>query len=155
MSIARIADFRIGRRKMLVATGSATALAMLGVRPALALSAGAPVAAQAGERFDAQQFDIRYVVTDRRLPQSLAFGQEHAANGGIRLEVTDGLTKLWQESLAPLWRERGGAVAGFTTREVWHCLAEQARSQSHRTVVLLQHDVATDQPYPLVSWIIA
>lgn len=140
---------------MLVATGNLAALAMLGARPALALSADAPVAAQASEQFGTRRVDVRYVVTDRRLPQSLAFGQTHAANGSMRLEVTDGLTKLWQESLAPLWRERGGAVVGLTTREVWHCLAEQARSESHRTVVLQQHDVAADQPYPLVSWTIA
>lgn len=150
MSITKISDFRIGRRKLLTAAGSASALAMLGALPTLF----APAREQARKPLNTSQFDIRYVVTDRRLPQSLDFAHEHAANGVARLEVTDGLTKLWQESLAPLWRERGGAVAGLTTREVWHCLAEQARSQSHRTVVLQQHDVAADQPYPLVSWII-
>lgn len=155
MSITRIGDLRIGRRRMLVATGSSTALAVLGVRPALALPARMPVAVQPSEPFNVPQFNIRYVVTDRRLPQSLAFGEAYAASGGTRLEVTEGLTRLWQESLAPLWRERGGAVAGFTTREVWHCLAEQARSQSHRTIMLQQHDAAADQLYPLVSWIIA
>lgn len=150
MPIANISDFRVGRRKLLTAVGSASALAMLGVLPALF----APAREQVRKSLSASQFDIRYVVTDRRLPTSLAFAHEHAASSVARLEVTDGLTKLWQESLAPLWRERSGAVAGLTTREVWHCLAEQARSQSRRTVVLHQHDVTADQPYPLVSWII-
>lgn len=150
MSITKISNFRIARRTLLTAAGSTSALAMLGALPTLF----APPREQAHEPLNNSRFDVRYVVTDRRLPQSLAFALKHVANGGTRLEVTDGLTRLWQESLAPLWRERGGAVAGLTTREVWHCLAEQARSQSHRTVVLQQHDVAADQPYPLVSWII-
>ena len=34
-------------------------------------------------------------------------------------------------------------------------LAEQARSQAHRTVVLRQHDGETGHRYPLVSWLIA
>lgn len=156
MSIVKIQNFSIGRREMLLATGSSAALLILGAHPGLAVESGAPVPAMASEqRFNGQQFNIRYVVTDRRLPESVTFGQAHASNGAVRLEVTDSLTKLWQEALLPLWRERGGAVAGLTTREVWHCLAEQARSQSHRTVMLQQLDTATNQPYPLVSWVIA
>lgn len=155
MSIVKIQDFSIGRRKMLVVTGSGAALLMLGARPGLAMLPGTPVPAQPSDPVEVKLFDIRYVVTDRRLPESLTFGQTHASSGALRLEVTDSLTKLWQESLVPLWRERGGAVAGLTTREVWHCLAEQARSQSHRTVVLQQLNIATNQPYPLVSWVIA
>lgn len=155
MSFVRIQDFNIGRRKMLVTSGSAVALLMLGARPGLAVSPGAPVPAQPSEQLNIQQFKLRYVVTDRRLPESLTFGLAHTSNGAVRLEVTDSLTKLWQEALVPLWRERGGAVAGLTTREAWHCLAEQARSQSHRTVVLQQLDIASNQPYPLVSWVIA
>lgn len=154
MSIVKIQDFSIGRRKVLVTTGSAAALLMLGTRPGLAVLGGAPMPAQASEQFNVKQFNIRYVVTDRRLPESLIFGLAHVSKGAVRLEVTDSLTKLWQEALVPLWRERGGAVAGLTTREVCNCLAEQARSQSHRTV-MEQLDLATDQPYPLVSWIIA
>lgn len=151
MSIANISNFRIGRRKLLVSTGSAATLAMLGVLPALAMPAGEIVR----KPFDLRQFEVRFVVTDRRLPESLAFAIEHAKKGSARLEVTDGLTRLWQQSLVPLWREQGGAVVGLTTREVWHCLAEQARSQSRRTVLLHQYDVSASQPNPLVSWIIA
>jgi hypothetical protein len=151
MSILNICKFGIGRRKLLVSTASAATLAMLGVLPALAK----PSREIARTPFDPSQFDVRFVVTDRRLPQSLAFAIEHAEKGSARLEVTNGLTRLWQESLMPLWREQGGAVAGLTTREVWHCLAEQARSQSRRTVVLHQYDVPASQPNPLVSWIIA
>lgn len=155
MSNARIADFSIGRRKMLFATSGATVLAMLRMPLALASSADVPMSGKASEQLYDQQFNLSYVVTDRRLPESVTFGQTHTSSGAVQLEVTDGLTKLWQEALVPLWRERGGAVAGLTTREVWHCLAEQARSQSHRTVMLQQHEIATNQPYPLVSWIIA
>lgn len=155
MSIVRNQNFSIGRRKMLFATGSGAALLMLGAPPGLAMLPGAPAPAKPSEPFDVQQFNIRYVVTDLRLPESVTFGQAHASKGALRLEVTNSLTKLWQEALVPLWRERGGAVAGLTTREVWHCLAEQARSQSHRTVMLQQLDIATNQPYPLVSWVIA
>lgn len=151
MSIANISNFRIGRRKLLVSNASAATLAMLGAIPALAM----PARDIARKPFDPSQFQIRFLVTDRRLSQSLTFAIEHAEKGSARLEVTRGLTRLWQESLVPLWREQGGAVAGLTTREVWHCLAEQARSQSRRTVVLHQYDVAADQPNPLVSWIIA
>lgn len=155
MSIMRIQDFSSGRRRVLVATGSAAALVMLGVPPGFALVAGASVPAQANEQFDVKEFNIRYVVTDRRYQESLAFGQLCRSAGGMPLEVTDGLTKLWREVLKPLWSEHGGAVAGLTTREVWHCLAEQARSQSHRTVKLRRNDVAANQFDPLVSWIIA
>ena len=151
MSIPNISNLRIGRRKLLVSTASAAMLAMLSAVPALAK----PSREIARKPFDPSQFDVRFVVTDRRLPQSLVFAIEHAEKGSARLEVTNGLTRLWQESLVPLWREQGGAVAGLTTCEVWHCLAEQARSQSRRTVVLHQHDVSPSQPNPLVSWIIA
>jgi hypothetical protein len=151
MSIPNISNLRFGRRKLLVSTASAATLAMLGALPMLAK----PSREIARKPFDASQFDVRFVVTDRRLSQSLAFAIEHAKTGSARLEVTNGLTRLWQESLVPLWREQGGAVAGLTTREVWHCLAEQARSQSRRTVVLSQYDVSASQPNPLVSWIIA
>lgn len=151
MSIPNISNLRFGRRQFLVSTASAATLAMLGALPVLAKPSREIIL----EPFDSNQFDVRFVVTDRRLPQSLAFAIEHAKKDSARLEVTNGLTRLWQESLVPFWREQDGAVAGLTTREVWHCLAEQARSQSRRTVVLHQHDVSASQPNPLVSWIIA
>ena len=128
------------RRAFLFLAGSTAVLAWPEMASALAAS-----------RYE----DIRYVITDSRHAQSLEFGRRLSSTGSTRLEITDGVTKLWQESLAPLWRGRGGAVAGLTTREAWHCLAEQARSQAHRTVVLRQHDGETGHRYPLVSWLIA
>lgn len=79
----------------------------------------------------------RYVITDLRHPQSLAFGQALARQGSVRLEVTDGLTALWRDALQPLWRSSAdAAVMGLTSREVWACLGEQARGQGRRMVLL-------------------
>lgn len=113
----------------------------------LALGGGAALVSMGGfvssaARAASRQLDIRYVVTDRRYPESLQFGQVLATKGSIPLEVTGGLTKLWQEALAPLWREPGArrcAVAGLTSREVWVCLAEQARSRGRQTVFAGRH----------------
>lgn len=152
MTIAKISNFQIGRRQLLTAAGSAMALGMLGGLPALVSQAKlSPTTAS----LKSDPFNIRFVVTDRRLPQSMVFAQQYTETGSTPLEITEGLTQMWQQSLEPLWRERNGAVAGLTTREVWECLAEQARSQSHRTVVLQQHDVTKNKLNPLVSWIIA
>lgn len=85
---------------------------------------------------------IRYVVTDRRHPQSLEFGEVLARRGARPLEVTEGLTRLWQEALLPLWREEGGQVAGITRPETWACIAEQARSSGRRSILVGHHDLA-------------
>lgn len=76
----------------------------------------------------------RYVVTDRRLPESLRFAEGVVAQGGAALDVVDGLTRLWSEFLLPMWSAREpGTVAGLTTHDVWDCLAEQARSHSRHS----------------------
>lgn len=118
-------DVKIDRRSFLALGASAAVLALVGL---------APIPARAANRLD-----LRYVITDRRYPESLEFGQVLSANGSVRLEVTDGLTKMWQEALVPLWREPGGAIVGLTSREVWICLTEQARSQARRSVFTGRH----------------
>lgn len=86
MPIPNISNLGFGRRQFLVSTASAATLAMLGALPVLAKPSGEI----AREPFDPSQFDVRFVVTDRRLPQSLAFAIEHAKKGSARLEVTNG-----------------------------------------------------------------
>lgn len=83
--------------------------------------------------------DIRYVLADRRHPESLRFAAMLTRHGAIALEVTDGMTSLWREALVPLWREEGGAVAGLTRRETWVCVAEQARSHGRKSVLAGRH----------------
>jgi hypothetical protein len=145
-----IEDFRISRRALLIATASAAALAAVTRPSPFVASAAVPTPAQ-----ELSSFDVRYIVTDRRYPQSRAHAEALAWEGGKTLEVTDGLTRLWQESLEPLWQQGAGAVAGLTTRAVWQSLAEQARSHALRTRALTT--LADDDGHPdnLVSWIIA
>ena len=146
-----IEDIRISRRALLLATGSIAALAAV-AHPSL--FAAAPVA-PAAPATAPSPFDIRYIVTDRRYPQSLAHAEMLAAQCGRTLDVSAGLTRLWQENLLPLWRQGEGAVAGLTTRAVWQCLAEQARSHALLTRELTPLDNNHGHPDNLVSWIIA
>lgn len=83
--------------------------------------------------------DIRYVLTDGRYPESLAFAAAFRRRGIDRLEITDGLTGVWRNALVPLWRENGGAIAGLTRQETWMCVAEQARSTGRRSVLWVRH----------------
>jgi len=142
----------IRRRLLLATTGAAGMLFLCG---------GAAAAVQLGPRQGPSQPGgtqlpkIRYVVTDSRHPASLERGRFFLAQGAERLEVADGLTRLWKEALAPLWRgQDSGAVAGLTTVEVWHCLSEQARGEWHASHLLQRHRLGADQPTPLVSWFI-
>lgn len=143
-------DQQVSRRGLIVATGRlAMAAAVIAIAPRAYASGAAP---QFTQRSDAHDLgDVRYVVTDRRHPQSVAFARSIGVSVEQSLEVTDGLTRLWQESLVPLWERPEGTVLGVTTRDVWHCLAEQARSQ-RRQARLLPSGADTSQP--LVAWII-
>ena len=121
--------FQLQRRTLLTLGGSAVALSILGLAPGRA-GATSPV---------------RFVVTDSRHPQSVAFARQWAASS--HLQVTDGLTRLWRDALLPHWQgDSHGTVAGLTTREVWACLAEQARSHGLRSTASPTHS--------LVSWVI-
>lgn len=82
---------------------------------------------------------IGYVVTDQRSVQSLAFGAALVDQGAERLELTDGLTRLWRDNLVPLWKGKSGAVAGLTLTQTWAGLAEQARSAGRRSVLVGHH----------------
>lgn len=117
---------RINRRSLLVGAGASAGFMFLGTGPA---------AASRSERFS-----IRYVVIDRRHAASLEFGRVLADYGSVQLDVTDGLTRMWQETLAPHWREPGGKIAGITSPPVWCCIAEQARSQARKTVFKGRHE---------------
>lgn len=110
------------------------------------LAASAPpglgsIAFAAGGR---EREDIRYVLTDKRHPESLAFAAAFHRRGVARLEVTDGLTDLWRTALVPLWSGQGGAVVGLTRRETWSCVAEQARSCRRRSVLSARHALSAD-----------
>jgi hypothetical protein len=139
---AFVAVQRMDRRSFLALGGAAATLSLGGLASAQ-LRATAPAA-------------FRYVVTDRRINESLAFGETMCKQGSIRLEVTEGLTRLWQESLLPLWRVEGGAVTGLTAPGVWICLAEQARSHMRKSRLIGRRtvDAASSAPLSLVSWII-
>lgn len=141
-------ELKISRRTLLGAAGGIAALAAIGV---VSQTTGkTPVIVRALE-----SSGIRYIVTDKGHAQSLAFARPYVAQGSQALEVTDGLTRIWQQSLEPLWRQRGGAVAGLTTRATWEILAEQARSHAVRTRVLAPLAANDGHPDNLVSWIIA
>lgn len=120
-------DLQIDRRSLLAIGGGVAALGFLSY-------SAAPTSA-------AVQSKLRYVITDRRYEESLEFGQAFAENGAIRLEVTDGLTKIWQEALLPHWREGAGAISGLTSPKVWYCLAEQARSEARRSALIGRHAI--------------
>ena len=141
-------DIRISRRAVLAAGGSLGALAAL-APAALFAATAAPAADPAGEAAL-----IRYVLSDARHPHTLAHARTLDA-AAERLDVGEGLTRLWQDRLLPLWREKGGAVAGVTTRAVWECLAEQARSHALRTRALTPLGDNDGHPDNLVTWIIA
>jgi hypothetical protein len=145
-----IEDIRISRRSLLIATGSAAALAAVAHPSLFCASAAMPASAQ-----EPRRFDIRYIVTDSRYPESQAYAKALAVPGSKTLDVTDGLTRLWQEHLQPMWQQGKGAIAGLTTRAVWQCLAEQARSHALRTRVLTSLADNDGHPDNLVSWIIA
>lgn len=116
---------RIDRRSLLGA-GACAAVAGLAT-PALARVHAAGPAAP------------RYVITDRRYPQSLAFARFFEDRGAARLEVADGLTRLWQDDLVPLWRQAGGTVVGLTSRGIWDCLSEQASGQFRKARLIGRH----------------
>lgn len=146
-----IEDIQISRRTLLLATGSIAALATVAHPSLFAAAPSAPSAPATGPG----PFDIRYVVTDRRYPQCQAHAKALAAQCGRTLEVSEGLTRMWQDNLLPLWQQGEGAVAGVTTRAVWQCLAEQARSHALLTRVLTPLGHNDGHPDNLVSWIIA
>lgn len=116
-------------------------------RTVCSLGAGLSAAALLGVSAvrGSEQADIRYVITDQRYMQSLEFGAILTDEGAKRLEVTEGLTRLWQEALVPLWREPGGMIAGLTQPGTWACVAEQARSCGRRTVLIGRHKFMEDQ----------
>lgn len=116
-------------RRALCAAGTGLSVA------ALLGGAGAPGRAAAPR-------PLHYVVTDRRYPQSLEFGDSLVRQGAPRLEVTGGLTRLWAQALAPLWGGEGGVVAGLTLRATWTCLAEQARGCGRRSILVGHHALA-------------
>lgn len=114
----------------------------------IATTAAIPVSTLASNAFAAPLSqaagDVRYVLTDKRHPESLEFAATFARRGAERLEVTDGLTRLWREKLVPLWGAEGGAIAGLTGHEAWVCVAEQARSCGRRSLLSARHAVAVN-----------
>jgi hypothetical protein len=140
-----IEDYRFNRRTLLMSSASITALAALAPSSLLAATPASAAAAA----------DIRYIVTDGRYPQSLEHAKTLTAQNSQTLDINDGLTRLWQEHLHPLWQQGEGAVAGVTTRAVWQCLAEQARSHALRTRELTPLGDNDGHPDNLVSWTIA
>lgn len=105
------------------------AAALVGLSPAVAMVRNGRAA-----RF-------RYVVIDGRVPASIAFGDAAASISSGSLDVSRGLTRLWQTALDPLWRDGGGAVVGLTDFGACACLTEQARSHGLRSMCLGQHSM--------------
>ena len=145
---------RLRRRSLLTTLGASAVSCVLGEAGATALGAASTRGSvpQPGPL----RRNVRYVVTDRRFAQSLDHGRSLVAQGARRLEVTEGLTRLWQDALAPLWQSQdSGEVVGLTTFEVWQCLSEQARGAWHASHLLQHHGLAdADHPSSLVSWTI-
>lgn len=130
-------------------TRGAMQMSRRGACGVLAGIAAAPLAGNAASALAAPLHggvgQIRYVLTDRRHPESLTFAAPFVRAGVRRLEVTDGLTKLWRVALVPLWREaKGDAIVGLTRRETWDCVAEQARSCGRRSVLAAHHAMSID-----------
>jgi hypothetical protein len=105
----------------------------------LGLSAGAFLGSSPTRAMSATPAAVRYVLTDNRHPESLAFGAFMCGRGAQRLEATDGLTRLWREALLPLWQSNGGAVAGLTSQDICTGIAEQARSWGRRPALVGRH----------------
>lgn len=125
------AGLRVTRRKACAIGLSAAAGAALPPLAAAPALAAAPSA-------------LRFAISDRRHPESLAFAEALAGHGVRRLETTGGLTRLWLEDLLPLWRGKGGAIAGITLFPTFVGLAEQARSHGRRSTLLAQHAIGAD-----------
>lgn len=97
-----------------------------------------PAVAEAGS---ARPQTIRFVIADRRYSESVSFARVLTRQGATALDVAGGLTSLWQEKLAPHWRNAEGAVAGMTTRGVWDCLSEQAQTQFRKPRLIGRHSL--------------
>lgn len=110
----------------------------------LGLSAGAFLGSAPGRAMAAPPPTVRYVITDSRHPESLAFGELMCGHGAQRLEATDGLTRLWRDALLPLWRSGGGAIAGITPQGICAAIAEQGRSWGRRPALMGHHTIAAD-----------
>lgn len=113
------------RRSVLAVGGSLAALGVLG-------HAWLPDQHPVKSRF-------RYVITDRRHGESLVFGHALARNGSAPLDVAEGLTRMWRETLLPFWKQAGGSIAGLTSIDVFACLREQARSERRRSTLIGRH----------------
>jgi hypothetical protein len=96
---------------------------------------------------------VRYVVADRRIAESLAFASVLEEQGAERLDVSDGLTRLWRARLLPHWENAEGPVAGLTSPAVWDCLSQQARDHFRKARLLGRHVVADGGDAPgLKAW---
>lgn len=85
---------------------------------------------------------VRFVISDRRFQQSEEFAKYLEQYGAESLDVSGGLTALWQERLVPHWRDSRGMVAGLTTRAVWDGLSQQALGQFRKPRLVGQHRFA-------------
>lgn len=129
----RPAQFGLTRRAACSLGLGLSAGALLGSAPARAMAA-APAAPAT----------VRYVITDSRHPESLAFGEFMCSHGAQRLEATTGLTRLWREALLPLWQSGGGAIAGITSQGICAAIAEQGRSWGRRPALIGHHAIAAN-----------
>lgn len=126
-NLAKAEEWRFDRRSVLAMGGGLAALGVLGHARLQDPRSG--------------KSHIHYVITDRRHGESLAFGQALARNGSIPLDVTGGLTSMWRETLLPLWKQTGGAIAGLTSLDVFICLREQARSEGRHSKLIGRHRI--------------
>lgn len=100
---------------------------------------------------------VRYVVADRRIAESLVFASVLEAQGAERLDIADGLTRVWRARLLPHWEKPEGSVAGLTSRDVWDCLSQQARDHFRKARLLGRHplgvraEVAGPAAWPLLA----
>lgn len=123
---AALGDPAIDRRSLLRGTAALSACL---ATPATAASLAAAPASR----------PIRFVVIDSRIGASAEFGRQMSRFGAEALDVSEGLTALWQDRLVPHWHASEAIVAGLTTRSIWDGLSQQALGQFRKPRLLGDH----------------
>lgn len=112
-----------------------TLLRGVAIASALAGIPGAARAAVSGS-------SIRFIVVDGRISESQSLAAALRREGAHHLEVTSGLTAVWQDHLYPHWQSsQNGAVVGLTNRSVWDGLSQQAHGQFRKGRIIAVHQL--------------
>jgi len=96
----------------------------------------------------------KLLLHDARFPASSAFADALAASQGVPelrcLQVDGDITRLWCDTLHPLWQSAPAAISGVSGEDVLFCLQQLAVAYGLR---LLEHQVLQHSgPQALVAW---